>query len=356
MSITTNEKIIDWIVKRAEKEYAEDISMLLAYGSFINGTANAKSDVDCYFIPKTERGYQFAVDFILNGIGYDIFPMNWERVENIANLKEVLLPCVGDVKILFYAEKEDLEKFKRLQNRLRSNLRDVEYTKNIAKERFVFACDLYAKMRICNQLSAVRTYAAYIIMTLADVIALYNQDYFHFGLKKQYEDLAKFNNMPQDFLKYYLDVIQAQDEISAANNCFKILKSVSEHMKWELIIGDIEETKSTEKNNKQPDYSELASLYEEISSTFNKIYICCENGNRVLAFLSAACLQNTLIEASQENNIPYYDIISAYRYDDLTALAISTKKAEDDLVQMIINGGGNIKRFANYEEFTRANL
>ena len=104
-------------------------------GSFINGTANAKSDVDCYFIPKTERGYQFAVDFILNGIGYDIFPMNWERVENIANLKEVLLPCIGDVKILFYAEKEDLEKFKRLQNRLRSNLRDVEYTKNIAKER-----------------------------------------------------------------------------------------------------------------------------------------------------------------------------------------------------------------------------
>lgn len=356
MSIATNKKIVEWIVKRAEKDYAEDISMILAYGSFINGTANAKSDVDCYFIPKTERGYQFAVDFILNGIGYDIFPMNWERVENIANLKSVLSPCVGDVEILFHGTKKDLEKFHGLQNRLFSNLHDVEYTKKIAKERFAFACDLYAEMKICTQLSAVRTYAGYIIMTLADVVAVCNQDYYHFGLKKQYEDLKKFNNIPPDFLDHYLNVIQAEDEISSKNHCFQILKSLSEYMKWELKIHDITEVKSTEKNSNQPDYFELSRLYEEISSSFNKIYTCCEAGNRVLAFLSAACLQNTLTEATQRNNIPDYDILSYYRYDDLTLLASLTKKAEDDLVQFIIHGGGNIKRFSNYEDFEAANL
>ena len=136
MSTAINERIVNWIVKRAKKEYADDIAMVLAYGSFVNGTANAKSDVDCYFIPKTERGYQFSVSFILNDIGYDIFPMSWERVENISNLKDVLLPCVGDARVLFYSTNEDLEKFNRLKNKMFFNLRDSQYIKEIAKKMF----------------------------------------------------------------------------------------------------------------------------------------------------------------------------------------------------------------------------
>ena len=110
-SANRNEKIISWIIKRAEEEYADDVDMVLAYGSSINGTAHEKSDVDCYFIPRTERGYGFGTDFILEGVGYDIFPMSWERVENIADMNEVLLPCVGDVRILYARTEEEEKRF-----------------------------------------------------------------------------------------------------------------------------------------------------------------------------------------------------------------------------------------------------
>lgn len=126
--VNRNEKIINWIIKRAEEDYADDVDMVLAYGSFINGTAHEKSDVDCYFIPRTERGYGFGTDFILEGVGYDIFPMSWERVANIADMNEVLLPCVGGVRILYARTEEEEKRFAGLQERLASHLRDASYT------------------------------------------------------------------------------------------------------------------------------------------------------------------------------------------------------------------------------------
>lgn len=355
MNTAINERIVNWIVKRAEKEYADDIAMVLAYGSFINGTANAKSDVDCYFIPKTERGYQFSVDFILNGVGYDIFPMSWERVENISNLKEAILPCVGDAKVLFYSTNEDLEKFNGLKNKMFSNLQDGQYTKKIAKEKFTFACNLYARMKTCHQLSDVRTYAGYIIMTLADAVAVYNQAYFHFGLKKQYEDLQKFKLMPQGFIEDYLSVIKAESAVESQYYCDRMLKSVGCDMGWKFTAENKIEEKNN-KNNKPLDCAGLAAFYEEESSTFNKIYVCCEEQNGVLAFLSAACLQHGLKEVYKENNIPYYDIIGAFCYDNLSLLAERARKVEAHFVQTLINGGGNIKRFSDFEDFEKTIL
>lgn len=90
-----NDKLVQWIVNKVKTEYANDASLVLIFGSYVNGTANSKSDVDCYYIPKSEHGYNLAVDFIIEDVGYDIFPISWERVENIANLSENMSPLVG---------------------------------------------------------------------------------------------------------------------------------------------------------------------------------------------------------------------------------------------------------------------
>ena len=60
-----NDKIVEWIKSRTETRYAGEISLVLVYGSYVNGTANEKSDVDCCFIPKTQKGYFMALSFIL---------------------------------------------------------------------------------------------------------------------------------------------------------------------------------------------------------------------------------------------------------------------------------------------------
>lgn len=135
-----NDKVIEWIMNKVKTEYADDVSLVLLYGSYINGTANSKSDVDCYYIPKTERGYNLGIGFIIDGVGYDLFPISWERITRIADLQECLLPLVGDVRVIYCGDSCDLERFKEIQSKLHSNLANDEYVKDIARKN--------AKMRI----------------------------------------------------------------------------------------------------------------------------------------------------------------------------------------------------------------
>lgn len=94
-----NDMIVDWVVRKIQKDYKDDISLLLTYGSYENGTANLLSDVDFYFIPKTKNAYKLCKTFIVEGVGFDLFPMSWERVEGLAGLNECLTPCLGNVKM-----------------------------------------------------------------------------------------------------------------------------------------------------------------------------------------------------------------------------------------------------------------
>ncbi|MCH5194112.1 MAG: nucleotidyltransferase domain-containing protein [Oscillospiraceae bacterium] len=350
-----NDKLVSWIEDKVKTKYRDDISMVLIYGSYVNGTANAMSDVDCYYIPKTDRGYEMAVDFIINGVGYDIFPMTWDRVENIAALKEVLLPCVGDVRILYYNSDEDLERFRQLQIKMQNYLKDTDHIRTIIGEKFAFACDLYSEMKAHTDTSSVRKFSGYIIMTLADIVALYNHDYFHFGLKKQLEDLqTKFQDIPKDFIDEYIRVIQSPDNASCKEHCFELLKITADHTGLDLQIREAESEKPISENA-HPDFQWLAGLYEEISSTFNKIYVCCENGNYALAFLSAVCLQNELDDAMACGG-KKYDLLDAYSHTELNRLSDRAKEIEADYVQRVLDGGGKIKRFDSFEEFLKADL
>ena len=76
------------IVEKIEASYSEDISLLICYGSYITDEYGGMSDIDFFFVPKTNRGYEFGRQFILNNIGYDLWPVSWERLKRLSNLEE----------------------------------------------------------------------------------------------------------------------------------------------------------------------------------------------------------------------------------------------------------------------------
>ena len=61
-----NRQVVRWLGAGGPGP-AGDLSLVAAYGSHFNGTETEYSDVDCYFIPKTDRGWEFAADFLLAG-------------------------------------------------------------------------------------------------------------------------------------------------------------------------------------------------------------------------------------------------------------------------------------------------
>ena len=110
MGKQTRDQLVDWIGKTVRGHYTGKVALVCLYGSHINGTADERSDVDCYFLPKTEEGVALARTFLLEGVGYDIYPAPWERLERIAALKDSHQPLVGDVQVLYADSPADLEK------------------------------------------------------------------------------------------------------------------------------------------------------------------------------------------------------------------------------------------------------
>lgn len=349
-----NDRVVQWILNKVTSEFADDVSLVLIYGSYMNGTANRKSDVDCYYIPKTEHGYDMAVDFMIEGVGYDIFPIPWERVEKIADLLENMSPLVGDVKIIYHNSTSDIERFQMMQERLKRNLSNDTYVRKIAARRCEEAGRLCVMLDQNRRASEIRKIAGNMIMTLADAVAVYHHDYYHFGLKRQYEDLKNnFPDVPRTIIDGYRNVVEAIELEDVKKNALRLFDDVCGYLDVTFSLPEVFENKNTTVN--KLDAAWLASLYEEISSTFQKIYMCCESGNHILAFLSAVCLQRELDDAKEAGS-PVYDLLGDFNYKELSSLAETTHKIENDLVQLITDNNGFIKKYDSFEQFESAKL
>lgn len=344
--IETNSRLVEWIVHKVKTEYPNDIALVLIYGSYVNGTANSRSDLDCYFIPKTERGYGLARTFILDGVGYDIFPVTWERVAGIADLQETLSPLVGNVRIVYCNSTEDARRFHALQERLRHNLKDDAFVRKVALDRCQAAGRLCAMLGRETDLCQIRKIAGSLIMMLADAVAVYHHGYYHFGLKKQFEDLQ--NCFSADIAEGYRKVIEAGQSEEIAKHALKLYKDVCCHLHVPCWLPESVETGNIAAGSVDASY--LAGLYEEICSTFNKIYVCCETGNHILAFLSAVCLQRDLDEA-REAGCPDYDLLCDFNHTELWKLSAAAQKIEADLVRLITENGGQIRKYDSIEQF-----
>lgn len=348
-----NDKLVRWIAEKVKREYADDISLVLIYGSYVNGTANSRSDIDCCFIPKTERGYEMSMDFMIDGVGYDIFPISWERAEKIACLQEVLLPLVGDAKIIFCSSSEDMERFRAVQADLKRRLMDDGYVREIAAGKCREAGRLCGMLEQAHTESEIRKIAGTMIMTLADAVAVYHHDYYHFGLKRQFEDLRDyFPDVPREIVQGYRGVVEAAGRDDAAACAKKMLRDVCNHLEVTVPLQNMPETARPAVGRINASW--LAGLYEEISSTFNKIYVCCETGNAVLAFLSAVCLQWELDEAG-EAGCPVYELLDGFSCRDLDRLSVTAHRIEEELVHVIEENGGHIHRYDSFEAFASEN-
>ena len=106
------------LVDRVKRQYADDIAIVAYYGSYAHGTARHNSDLDIFFIPATPQGAAASFQFILDGIGYDFWPISWERAERIASFEEAIVSVIADSKLLYSRSDADLDRFDKLKNQI----------------------------------------------------------------------------------------------------------------------------------------------------------------------------------------------------------------------------------------------
>ena len=275
-----------------------------------------------------------ARTFLLEGVGYDLFPMSWQRLEAIAKLEQSHQPLVGDVQVLYADSPEDLEKLEAVRRQLRDNLADPVFRGRAAKARFVRAC---SRLPLANDdLKTARLKAGGLLMDVAEVFAFGQGEYYHYGLKRQFPDLLALSDLPEGLEKDYLAVLKAKTSAEIAAAC----RSLLERCPWPVM-----QNQQPVVWGDRPAAAQLVGLYEEISSTFLKIYRCAEIGDPVLAFLSAVCLQWEL---------PWVDLLTSYRYEDLTPMAENARAVETQLRRELESAGVGLKEYKTFAEFEQA--
>lgn len=138
----------------------------------------------------------------------------------------------------------------------------------------------------------------------------------------------------------------ANSELEIKQCCHKLIKNTKNFLN--------RKTEKPKEEEKKANYEYLAELYEEIVSTWNKIYICCASGNAVLAYISGTCLQNELNEASMENGLDKFNLMDAYNAKHLEKFKERAVELQKKFVRIIEENGVNIEKYDTVEEFIKA--
>ncbi|WP_026906813.1 nucleotidyltransferase domain-containing protein [Paucisalibacillus globulus] len=361
-------KIAEILVENLKTKYKDDIALIAYYGSYAQGKATKLSDLDMFFIPSTDRGFQASFQFVLGGIGYDLFPISWERAERIASFEEPIVSIIADSKILYVKTDEDQKRFNQIRDEI-SKIERPESRKGMIDKAFLKVKDCYLhlyKMNIeksSDNLSAIR-YESYEILTnIFESLAMVNQVYLKRWWGGSLEQINELKIKPANLEKLVNTIIvsKAYNEIQRAS------EELLNNMRL-LVITE------QEKIAQIPKFTSLfKGFYEEEKSIFNKVVSACDRGDYKGAFFATIQLQNEIMRflAFAEKGVWYnqlitfdilnevyqrlafYDLISIYNPNDLNSLKDAVIELDISVKNFLESRGVNLEIFNNFEDFQK---
>ncbi|GIO28950.1 MULTISPECIES: kanamycin nucleotidyltransferase C-terminal domain-containing protein [Paenibacillus] len=317
--------VADIIVKHIKTHYPQDVAIVGYYGSYLQGRATERSDLDFFFIPATDRGRQVECQFIIDGISFDFWPIGWDRAERMASSEDWKTTIIADCKLLYVRSEDDLARFMKLRETISNMGSESQVPAFISKaESAVKDCLIgIAKMRLAessHELTYCRTEAQEIARNIFMGLGFLNQIYYTRSWGHYREQVRNLPIKP-DRLDQYLDTIMfstTPDEIMSA--CEKLtedtLRLISERQ------NRLEEIRSYK--------ARMKGYYEEERGMMNKLLTACEKGHYETAYFVAIGVQDGLarmLYAAEKGRWPSHvdmgehrEFYVRYGYPDLVAL------------------------------------
>jgi len=351
-------RLTEWAINKIKTEYPDDVALLIAVeGASVNGDGHGEP-FD-YFVPATERGNELAQTFIIGGVGNDLYPRSWERCERTANLDDWAAQCLGRAKILYSRSKDDEVRFEAIRQKLFTNLNDPAFVYRKALERLDGAMDMYRTMMFEDRLYKVRGLAGYVHYFLAMGVAYLNKTYvgdsgWSQGMLPMY---SKWDELPKHFLEYYESIVSAATVSELRSLAYFLTASARQ-----FIAGH----KPPGSSAKPSDYQGLADWYQELRTTWNRLYYYCKIKNSDAAFSDACNLQNELSIICEEFDFFYsfdvggkfglneVDLLGVFDARDLEPLSKRAAEIEASIVAAIEKHNIAIRSYDTLEAFLAA--
>jgi hypothetical protein len=339
-------KLDTWVLNKIKTEYKDDILLLIGHNSY-RLEKDAELAKFSFFFPATDRGNELARTFIIDGIGYDLFPMSWERIERMTELDEDNASCVGDSEILYYRKEEDRKRFLELQIRLQDHMKDPQFLLKKSLEKVGIAMELYQTMMFEDSLYKVRKAAGYILNYLITAVTYSNGKYFSKIYVDHLPELSAMKNIPVDFTGLYEAVVKVKTNEEIKTLCHQIIYNTRQY------LGSLKG--KPEKRREKQDYRELAGWYEELSYAWREIYHWCDRKDPVKAFIRGCFLQSELDIVGEEFELGEMDLLGSFDAGDMTKF----RSQAETLAKKVISAteGHNVKidKYDSIDEFLKKN-
>lgn len=309
-------KILDAILAAVREKYADDIALMIVYGSAVNGTADEKSDLDILFIPKNWTGRNLSKTFILDGIGYDIWCADWKTLRAMLMWEDMRVAILADSELVYAGSEEDRKDYELM----RKNARWTEELPINAHDyhpalKFISNAKQHYGELCLGETAAIGG----ILMELVNTVCFVNRRYLKYGAKKVLEEIAQYPLLPQNFIENYRRAVREPE--NAVSICKSLIQSTEAfvHRQFAHYTG------------KTGLAARCTGMYEEISSHWNKIRRCCEVGDPEGALLAASSLQHDL-DYARITIGQSFDLMSGWNPDDLNAFRRHCDAVEQEFI------------------------
>jgi len=216
-------EILDAILSAIREQYANDIALMIVYGSAVNGTADENSDLDVFYIPKTEKGCHLAKTFLWDGVGYDIWCGSWSILHSMLIWEDMRVSILADSELVYSASDAEREKYEVMR-------RNAAERKNLP----VSAHDYHPALAFVSKAkhyfgeACIGNSAAFggVLMELVNAVCYVNRRYLKYGTKKIAEEISAYRCLPEDFLENYRSAVREPEK--AVEICKKLILATEE--------------------------------------------------------------------------------------------------------------------------------
>ncbi|MBI2849989.1 MAG: hypothetical protein HYX80_02985 [Chloroflexi bacterium] len=339
---TRGERLTDWVINKIKTEYKDDVCLLEGHT-----TLRLEKDKELaafsYFVPASDKALGLARTFIIDGVGYDLFPMSWERIEKIADLTEGNTTVLIDARILYARSEEDRKRFTALQAKLQKNLQDPKYRLTKALEKLNIVMEVHQTMQFEDTLYKVRKASGYIAKYLAEAVAMTNGTYF----TSLFDDLAAMPDIPKDFIRLYEAIVKAGSSEELKKLCYEMIYDTRQFLSAKRG--------TREKGDYNRNFKDLASWYQELIYTWRRVYHFCDENDPVRGFSWGCLLQSELDIVREEFGLDEMDLMGVFKAGDMTAYRKRAEELQKNIVSAIERHSVVIDAYDSVEDFLKKN-
>ena len=352
-----------WVIDKIEKDYKNDVALLIGIkGHSTDGDEHG--EIFDYFVPATERANELTETFIIDGVGHDLYPRSWERLENSVNLND--MPIVLDnATILYSRSEEDANRFEECRNRLRANLHNDTFVYGKALECMDKALEIYRSMIFEEKLYRVRSECDCIHEWLSRAVAYLNHTYAESAIysesqaynkdeKSRMYSCPEMKTVPEGFFTNAKKLLETDDVEVLRKTVFAVLKStrsfILEHKPVSSSASDSPDLPDSGATSKV-DYQGLADWYQELSLTWRRLRYFCQNNMVEKAYTDACYLQEEFLYIAQEYKVQEFNLLDSFDKDNLSLLAERANNLEIIIQGILADNGVKINSYNSVEDF-----